>query len=352
MNYYGFGIIGLGLIADFHARAINEMAGGKLVACLSRDKNKAINFAEKYKCYPYHSLEEFLLHQDLDIVTICTPSGAHLEPAVKAAEAGKHIIIEKPLEISLQRCDKIIKTCEENRVKLAGIFQSRFSPLCQIIKNAIEEERFGRLVLCDAYVKWQRSQDYYDNCIWHGTLSLDGGGALINQSIHAIDLLSYFVGDVAELFAYIDTIGHCRIDVEDNAVVVLKFKRGALGVVEGSTSVYPGFLKRLEISGTEGSVIIEEDILKVWDFKVKKKEDDSIIKKFMFQENISGGGASDPANISYLGHKKQFEDMVESIEHNHSPLVDGFEARKAVEIVLAAYQSAREKKPIHLPLSY
>lgn len=351
MNY-GFGIVGLGLIADFHARAIREMKKGRLVACLSRDKNKAIAFAEKYNCQPYHSFEEFLAHPGLDIVNICTPSGAHLEPSVKAAEAGKHIIVEKPLEITLPRCDAIIKVCAENKIKLAGIFQFRFSPLCQVIKKAIEQGRFEQLVLCDAYVKWQRSQAYYDDSGWHGTLSLDGGGALINQSIHAIDLLYYFAGEVAYLSAYINTIGHQGIEVEDNAVVILKFKCGSLGVIEGSTSVYPGFLKRLEISGTDGSAIIEEDVLKFWDFRERIEEDNNIRQSFMFQKNISGGGVSDPAAISYQGHRKQFEDMIEAIEQNRKPMVDGLEARKALEIVLAAYQSAREKKIIHLPLLY
>ncbi len=348
MNY-GFGIVGLGLIADFHAQAIKEIERGRLVACLSRDKDKAITFAQKYNCQPYHSWEEFLAHPGLDIVNICTPSGAHLEPAVRAAKAGKHIIVEKPLEITLPRCDEIIRVCAEQKVKLTGIFQSRFSPLCTVVKKAIEQGRFGQLVLCDAYVKWQRSQAYYDEGGWHGTLRLDGGGALINQSIHAIDLLVYFAGEVEEVSAFINTIGHQGIEVEDNAVVLLKFKSGSLGVIEGSTSVYPGFLKRLEISGTTGSAIMEEDILKFWDFWEKTEEDNHIRQNFMFQKNTSGGGASDPAAISYQGHKKQFEDMIDAIEQDRKPLVDGQEARKAVEIVLAAYQSARKKKIIHLP---
>ena len=348
---YGLGIIGLGLIADFHARAIEEMTGGKLVACLSRDRKKASAFAEKYHCQGYVSLEDFLSHPGLDIVTICTPSGAHLEPAIQAAKAGKHLLIEKPLEITLKRCDQIIEACEANNVKCSGIFQSRFFPLSFIIKDAIIQGRFGQLVLCDAYVKWQRNQAYYENGGWHGTLRLDGGGALMNQSIHAIDLLVYFAGDVIEVSGYVDTIGHHRIEVEDNAVTTLKFKNGALGVVEGSTSVYPGFLKRIEISGTDGSVILEEESLKAWDFRKKIEEDTLIIQQYS-SDNTSGGGVSDPGAISFQGHKKQFEDMVKAIDENRQPFIDGYEARKAVEIILAIYQSAYKKKAIHLPLSY
>jgi len=347
MNY-GFGIIGLGLVADFHARAIKEMKGGRLIACVSKNKDKATTFAKKFNCQACYSLEEFFSHPDLDIVNICTPSGAHLEPAIIAAEAGKHLIIEKPLEINLQRCDKIINVCEKNAVKLSGIFQSRFFPLSRIIKNAIKQDRFGQLVLCDAYVKWQRDQAYYDDGVWHGTKHLDGGGALMNQSIHAIDLLYYFAGDIIEISGYVNTIGHKRIEVEDNAVAILKFKNGALGVIEGSTSVYPGFLKRIEISGTKGSAIMEEETLKNWDFRKETKGDKEIIQEFM-SGNTTGGGASDPRSISYQGHKKQFEDMVEAINKNRQPLVDGNEARKSVEIVLAIYQSARERKAVHLP---
>lgn len=348
---YGFGIIGLGLIADFHARAIAEVAGGKLVACLSRDKKKASAFSEKYHCQGYVSLEDFLSHPGLDIVTICTPSGTHLEPALKAAEAGKHLLVEKPLEVTLPRCDQILEACKKNQVKCSGIFQSRFFLLSRMIKNAIEQGRFGQLVLCDAYVKWQRSQAYYDDGGWHGTLRLDGGGALMNQSIHAIDLLYYFAGDVIEISAFVDTIGHQGIEVEDNAVAIVKFKNGALGVIEGSTSIYPGFLKRIELSGTDGTAVMEEESLKVWDFRNKMREDEQMIQKYS-SINLSGGGASDPGAISYQGHKIQFEDMIKAIEEDRQPFIDGYEARKAVEIVRAIYQSATERKSVYLPLSY
>ncbi|HER23545.1 MAG TPA: Gfo/Idh/MocA family oxidoreductase [Candidatus Atribacteria bacterium] len=346
---YGFGIIGLGLIADFHARAIQEMQGGKLVACFSRHQEKAEKFAKKYQCQGYSSLEQFLSHPGLDIVNICTPSGAHLEPALIAAAAGKHLIVEKPLEITLSRCDKIIRACEENGVKLTGIFESRFFKLTSVIKKAVDQGRFGQMVLCDAYIKWYRSQDYYRKGRWRGTWKLDGGGALMNQSIHAIDLLHYFAGEVEEIQAFTETIGHQGIEVEDNAVALLRFKSGALGVIEGSTSVYPGFLKRIELSGIEGSVIMEEEDLKVWRFKNELPEDKEIRNQF-FSQTKSGGGASDPGTIDFCGHQYQFENMVEAIKNNKEPLVNGYEARKAVEIILGIYKSAREGKKVKLPL--
>jgi len=346
---YGFGIVGLGLIAEFHAKAIRAMKKGKLIACYSRSQTKADAFGKKYNCSGYSSMNAFCSHPGLDIVTICTPSGAHLEPSLKVAEAGKHLIVEKPLEISLERCDKIIEVCEKNKVKLVGIFPSRFHDITKVIKSAIDEGRFGKLVLGDAYVKWYRSQEYYNKGEWHGTWELDGGGALMNQSIHAIDLLQYFMGPVEFVQSFTNIVGHKRIKVEDNAVAIVRFKNKALGVIEGSTSVYPGFLKRIEISGTKGSAIMEEESLRAWSF-ISEKSEDKIIKKRFAIKTETGGGASDPAAIRFHGHQRQFEDIVKAIETDSKPFVDGYEARKAVEIILAIYKSAREGKKVKLPL--
>ncbi len=346
---YGFGIVGLGLIADFHARAIQAISGGRssLVACCSRSAEKAQEFEKKYGCTGYTDLGKFLAHPGLDIVSLCTPSGAHLEHSLAAAGAGKHVIVEKPLEITPERCDKIIAACENAKVSLAGIFQSRFSEVAGIVKTAVDQGRFGTLVLGDAYVKWFRSQEYYDNGGWHGTQALDGGGALINQSIHAIDLLQWFMGPVESVQAFTGTVGHKRIEVEDNAVAALHFRNGAFGVIEGSTSVYPGFLKRIEISGTKGSVILEEETLKAWDFAESLPEDEEIRKKFGAGTE-TGGGAADPGAISFEGHRRQFEEFITSLEQGRSPLVDGREAKKAVEIIQAIYTSANKGVPVRL----
>jgi UDP-N-acetyl-2-amino-2-deoxyglucuronate dehydrogenase len=346
---YGFGIVGLGLIADFHAKAIQEISGSKatLVACCSRSPEKAGGFAEKYNCRGYADLEEFLADPGLDIVSICSPSGAHLDTALAAARAGKHVIVEKPLEITPQRCDRIIGACDRAGVSLAGVFQSRFSEVAGLLKSTLEQGRFGKLVLGDAYVKWFRSQEYYDKGGWHGTRALDGGGALINQSIHAIDLLQWFMGPVESVRAFTGTVGHERIEVEDNAVAALRFRNGAFGVIEGSTAVYPGFLKRIEISGTTGSVVLEEETLKTWDFAESAPQDEEIRKKHGAGAD-SGGGASDPAAISFQGHRRQFEEFVTAVEEGRPPLVDGREAKKAVEIIQAIYTSAKKGKAVRL----
>ena len=344
---YKVGIVGLGLIADFHGRAIEALKGAEVYSCMSRSADKAKAFSDKFGCRAYTTLEEMLRDPDLDIVTVCTPSGNHLEPSLKIIEAGKHLIVEKPLEITLERCDKILDAASRRGVRVSTIFPSRFHEASKIVKDAIDKNRFGRFVLGDAYVKWFRTQEYYDNGSWHGTKSLDGGGALINQSIHAIDLLQWFMGPVESVKAYTQTLGHERIEVEDVSAAVLKFKNGALGVIEGSTAVYPGYLKKIEIAGTDGSIILEESDIKAWNFRNKEEGDGSIRKRFSSNTNLAGG-ASDPGAISFKPHQWQFEDFIQSLDSGKKSAVEGDEGRKAVEIILAIYESAEKDCEIFL----
>jgi UDP-N-acetyl-2-amino-2-deoxyglucuronate dehydrogenase len=344
---YKFGIVGLGLIAEFHAKAIEDMSNCVVYSCMDFSEQKVNDFSNKFGCTGYSDLTEMLTDPELDIVTVCTPSGTHMEISLKIINAGKHLIVEKPLEITLDKCDAIIDAAQKKGVKLATIFPSRFHASSQHVKTALSKKRFGRLVLGDAYIKWFRTQEYYDNGGWHGTKSLDGGGALMNQSIHAIDLLQWFMGPVESVKAYTQTLGHERIEVEDVATAVLKFKNGALGVIEGSTAVYPGYLKKIEISGLEGSVTLEESSLIKWDFKEEQDEDKTIRNKFKSNSN-SGGGASDPGAISYKPHQWQFEDFVKSLDSGHRSVVEGEEGRKAVEIILAIYESADSGKEVQL----
>ena len=256
MKTYGFGIIGCGMISDFHSAAIADIKNGKLVAVSSRKAENSQRLVDRYSIQAYSDYNEMLNRDDIDIVCVCTPSGAHMEPAVAAAEAGKHVIIEKPLEITLERCDDIIESCEKANVRLCAIFNSRFSDASQLVKDTVSSGRLGQLTLGDAYVKWYRSQDYYDSGDWRGTMELDGGGALMNQSIHAIDFLQYVMGPVESIQAFTDTLAHKRIDVEDVAVAALRFKNGALGVVEGTTAVYPGSLKKFEFKVLKKEYVI------------------------------------------------------------------------------------------------
>lgn len=349
MKTYGFGIIGCGMISDFHAAAISELEHGQLVGVSSRSADNAKRLTDKYNVDSYSDYNELLKRGDLDIVCVCTPSGAHLEPAIAAAESGKHVVVEKPLEITLQRCDEIIQACDEADVQLCAIFNSRFTEGAELVKSTIASGRFGKLTLGDAYIKWYRSQEYYDSGGWRGTWDLDGGGALMNQSIHAIDLLQYFMGPVKSVQAFTDTLAHERIEVEDVAVAALRFENGALGVIEGTTAAYPGMFKKTEICGTKGTAILEEEDIVKWEFDPELPEDSEIREKFAQQTN-TGGGASDPRAINHANHRRQLENLINGLENDASILVDGREGRKAVEIILAIYQSSREGRIVELPL--
>jgi len=346
---YGFGVVGCGMIAGFHARAIADVRGARLVACCDVREEAAKGFAAQHGCRDYTDLRAMLADTNVDIVTVTTPSGSHLEPAVAAARAGKHVIVEKPLEITLKRCDRIINECKKNKVKLGTIFQSRFHDSLIELRRAVDEKRFGRLIMGDAYVKWYRSQQYYDSGAWRGTWELDGGGALMNQAIHNVDLLTWLMGPVVEIRAHTATLAHKRIAVEDVATGSLRFANGALGVIEASTAVYPGSPKRLEIRGTEGSVVIEEDDIVEWNFAKKSRRDATILRR-MQKKKSGGGGASDPAAISHETHARQFRDFVEALGKRRAPAVDGAEGRRSVEIILGLYRAAESGKPVSLPL--
>lgn len=351
MSKHGFGIIGCGMIAEFHAAAIAELENAKLVAVSSRNEKNARKIADKYNVPWYQDYHELIKCNDIDIVSICTPSGAHMEPAVAAAEAGKHVVVEKPIEITLERVDKIIETCKRNNVRLCAIFPSRFSESVQLLKKTIDEGRFGTLTLVDCYNKWWRSQQYYDSGGWRGTWELDGGGACMNQAIHAIDLLQWFMGPVETIIAQTDTLCHERIEVEDTAVAVLRFRNKTLGVIEATTSVYPGLKRRLEIHGDKGSVVMEDDSFLMWEFAEKRPADEDIRRKFT-PMSVTGHGAADPRAITHENHRRQLQNLVDTLDGKTELLVDGQEGRKAVEIILGIYQSAKTGKPVKLPLEY
>jgi UDP-N-acetyl-2-amino-2-deoxyglucuronate dehydrogenase len=272
-----------------------------------------------------------------------------MEPAVAAANAGKHVIIEKPLEVTLKRCDKIIDACKRNNVVCSPIFPSRFHGASQALKKAIDAGKFGTLSLGDAYVKWFRTQEYYDSGAWRGTWALDGGGALMNQAIHSVDLLIWLMGPVKSLSAQTATLAHQRIEVEDVATAALKFENGALGVIEATTAAYPGMLKKIEIHGSHGSASIEEEDIKTWEFAKMTAKDKKIAAEFS-SRNTTGGGAADPSAIGHAAHAHQFRDVLKSIKQGTQPSIDGAEGRRSVEVILAIYQAAKTNRVVHLPL--
>ena len=350
MADHGFGIIGCGMIAEYHTRAIHEIPGARVVAAFSRSETNGAKIAQLAggDCRVYDDLDALLARSDIDVVCVCTPSGAHLDPSVKAARTGKHVVVEKPLEITLPRCDAIVRACDDAGVRLCTIFPSRFSAANIALKTAIDTGRFGRLTLGDTAVKWWRTQDYYDSGGWRGTWDLDGGGALMNQAIHNVDLILWLMGDVETVQAVTATLAHERIEVEDTAVAALRFKNGALGVIQAATSAFPGLLKRTEIHGDRGSARVEQDDVTLWEFQVKAPSDSEIFAA-MARGSGAKAGASDPRGINHAGHRDQLADFLQAIDEGRRPLVDGREGRKSVEIIRAVYESARTGAAVRLP---
>jgi predicted dehydrogenase len=342
-----FGIVGCGMIANFHAAAIRDCPATELVGCTSRNSQTAKDFADKHHCQVYSSLDAMLDDPQIQAVSICSPSGAHLDPAVKAAAAGRHVVVEKPLEITTERCDRIIAACDAGGVQLGVTFQSRFYRSSELLKNAVDTGRFGTITLGDAYVKWFRSQEYYDSGAWRGTWDLDGGGALMNQAIHSVDLLLWIMGPVKTVSAMVETATHQRIEVEDVAVATLRFARGALGVIEATTTAFPGALKKIEISGSAGSVVLEEEDLIQWQFDHENPIDQEI-RDSMRGQTKTGGGAADPSAIGHHGHQMFFEDFATAVQQNRAPSIDGQQGRMSVQLIEAIYRSAREGRPIDL----
>jgi UDP-N-acetyl-2-amino-2-deoxyglucuronate dehydrogenase len=345
---FGFGIVGCGLIARFHARAIQELPNAMLVAAQSRRPESAASLAATAPgCTPYTDLAEMLRRPDLDIVCICTPSGAHLEPALAAAAAGKHVVVEKPLEVTLERCDRLIDACDRAGVKLCTIFPSRFADANVALRQAVDAGRFGRLTLAETTCKWWRTQQYYDQGGWKGTQALDGGGALMNQAIHNVDLLLWLAGPVAEVAAFTATLAHERIEVEDTAAIALRFKNGALGSILAATSAFPGLAKTIALHGARGSAVVEQEDVLIWSFDPELPADDELRRRFTKKVGASGG-ASDPAAISHEYHRRQLADFVRALETGAAPRVDGREGRKAVELILAIYESAASGRVVAL----
>lgn len=334
INPTGFGIVGGGLIGKVHAEAIHAIPNARVVAVYGRHAERIAPLAAQYQAQAYTDYAAFLAHPGLDIVNVCSPSGLHLEHGQAAAQAGKHVLVEKPIETNLTRADALIAACEQAGVKLGVIFQSRFLPAVQKIKAALDAGKLGKLMLGDAYVKWYRAPEYYQDS-WHGTLALDGGGALINQAIHTVDLLRWMMGPVVAASAMKKALRY-PIEGEDTLVGNVEFQNGALGVIVATTSVKPGFKRRLELSGERGTIILDGDEITVWDIEGETSAAESA-------EQITDG-SSNPAAISTEGHRRQIEDMMNAVRENRAPIVDGHEGRKSLEVVCALYQAAQEER--------
>lgn len=345
MKEISIGIIGAGGISRLHAQAIETLTDVRLAGFCDKCYEFAKSRAEEFNTFAYESVESMLADPDVDAVIIATPSGLHREAAVAAANAGKHVLCEKPLEINTQRIDEIIEACEKNNVKLGCIFQMRVSPAVAELREAMKSGRFGKMLLASAVMRWYRENSYYDSSSWRGTFKYDGGGALINQAVHMVDALLFVNGDVESVSAFSGTFTH-NIEVEDNLCATLKYRNGSFGTIEVSTSCAPGFPRRMEFSGEYGTVTIEEDKISRWEFVEKLPDDERVLTKFSGVSHENGGRS--PLDISFKGHAVQIADFANAIRNDSLPMVDGKEARRAIELICAIYESAATGKIIHL----
>ena len=338
-----FGVIGLGTIGSLHADAIRTMDGGRLHSIFSRSPIPNDKIAALEGVLIHSDFEAFLADPNLEIVTIATPSGAHLEPTLAAMRAGKHVICEKPLEISTERIDRQIAAAAEHHVTLAAILNRRFHPAMDAMKSACDRQRFGQLTSASCYVKWYRDQAYYDSAGWRGTWNLDGGGALMNQGIHAIDALLYLAGPVVSVQAIVKCLAHERIEVEDIGMAMVEFENGAMGVIECSTCSWSekGHPVRIQLSGTEGSAFLADENFEVWDFKSPSAADESIRKNWM-NSSGKGLGANDPKAIQSVQHRRNFEEVSRAISEGRTPSTSAQEGRKSVALIEAIYCSASQ----------
>ena len=340
----GIGFIGAGAIANFHARAVAAARGARVIGVVSRRRSTAEAFAEEHGL-PFASddVQELLRQPGLDAVCVTTPSALHLEPALAAIRARKHLMIEKPIDSTVEGTDHILAEAAKAGVRVGSIFQARFGDAARQVKAAIDADRFGRMVLASCYVKWNRTTEYYTG--WKGRLSEDGGGVIINQAIHGVDLLQWFAGMPAQVFAWSTQRVH-RIESEDTCVAALKFASGAFGSIEGTTAAWPGWSRRIELCGEHGSVLMEDDDIARWDFREARPEDEKI--RAMRESAAMGSGAAAPMNIKIEGHQRQIQDFIDGIREKRPFFIEGREARNAVVLVRAIYDSAASGRPVHL----
>jgi UDP-N-acetyl-2-amino-2-deoxyglucuronate dehydrogenase len=332
------GLIGGGNITETHARAVAAIPGAEIAAVYGTNRARVDRMCRQFGGTPYYDLDLFLAHRPMQMVAIGSPSGLHATHGTAAAERGLHVLTEKPLEITSERADILISSADRHNVKLGVMFQDRVKPGIRQLRDWINAGVLGRILFVDARVKWFRPPEYYSDSRWRGTLALDGGGALINQAVHTVDLLLWLIGEVVGVQSRIATLLH-RIEAEDTAVAILQFKAGALGVLNATTAAYPGYPRRVEITGSEGTVILEQDRIVAADLRTIPAGFNSTL------QSDGNRSASSAAIDDYRGHQGLFEDFIQAIEHNTRPVCDGSEGRRSVALVESIYRAAGQKAP-------
>lgn len=352
-----FAIVGCGAIAPTHADALASLPEAALLACCDSVPARAQAFAERYHLRAL-SLDAILKNPEIDAVSVCTPSGLHAEIGIRALRAGKHVLAEKPMDISLPACDALSRAASASRRTLSVVSQHRFDPASVQAKQAMQRGELGSLIYADARIPWLRTQEYYDSGEWRGTWALDGGGALMNQGIHTVDLLLWLCGPVQSIYAQTRTLAHARVEVEDIACATLAFAGGAIGTLIASTALYPGFAARLGVHGTEGSAVIEGDTLSLLAVQGRDTIAGQDASRHALQvaqggtraatEQKAQSAASNSAAVWGDAHRAQYADFIHCCRTGETPVVDANGARAAVALVLAAYQSAQTGQAVTL----
>lgn len=339
MKYIG--IIGGGGISETHARAATEIPRVEIAAFYGDNHGKVEKLSQLYGGTAHHDFQSFLEHRPLDLVIIGSPSALHADQGIAAARRGLHVLTEKPIDVTTAQADALIKECEQAQVKLGVCFQDRVAPEIARLKQVVDDGRLGKPILVNGYVKWYRPPEYYRNSRWRGRRALDGGGALMNHGVHTVDLLLWLMGDVERVYARTVTALH-DIEVEDTVVATLEFANGAIGTLEAGTSIYPGYQRRVELTGAEGTIIMEHDRIVAADLRAP---DPTLISPASGDTNAS---ASSPIVSDVGGHRRLIEDFLRAIETNGRPVCDGREGRRSVELIEAIYESSRTGFPVKI----
>lgn len=336
------GILGGGGISQTHARAAQTIKGAQIVAFCGQNADKVAQLADSFGGAAYTDTDAFLNHQPLDLVLIGSPSGLHAEQGIAAARRGLHVLVEKPLAITTSQADALTAACDAAGVRLGVFFQDRTAPDVRRLKELVDTGALGNLLLASARVKWYRPPEYYAASRWRGTLALDGGGALMNQGVHTVDLLLWLMGDVRTIWAKAKTALH-RIEVEDTVVASFEFMNGAIGTLEATTAAFSGYPRRLEITGAQGTAILENDSLIAVDLR------DSTMKVETAAANLPSERSASALISDSSGHRRVLEDFLRAIETGSEPLCNGRQGRRSVELIEAIYQSSRTGEPVVLP---
>lgn len=341
------GVVGCGAIFNNHVTGVKQANGAVLAAICDEVPEKAEAKGKEHGVPYFSSFEEMLPH--VDAVNICVPSGLHAKLGVLAAQAGKHVLVEKPVDITYQAAKALVDACESAGVKHACISQHRFASAIQKAREMVQSGALGTMVQGDAYIKWYRTQAYYDSGDWRGTWALDGGGCLMNQGVHYVDMIQWVMGGVKAVRAITRTMAH-NIEVEDVACSLIEYNNGAIGVIQGSTSAFPGLSERFDVHGKHGSIIIEGDKVKLWEIDPEAADLGPYGRGVLTQPTPSvhvldgdkeGTGAADPSAIWGEQHNMQIQDFISAIHEDRDAFVTTRDALEPLKVILAIYESSR-----------